>query len=131
LLAIEEEFFDVEIVSEHDPRFWGFETQEEWDAAMEAIADQHEREFYDDVVKFIRGEPNNIKPGTVGMIEAEIAKRLVAESPDLLAMDKRLELIKAVATIYDRDHAVRIQLSEAEIAAVKMLGTHEDDLPQA
>jgi len=121
----------VEIVSEHDPRFWGFETQEEWDAAMEAIADQHEREFYDDVVKFIRGEPNNIKPGTVGMIEAEIAKRLVAESPDLLAMDKRLELIKAVATIYDRDHAVRIQLSEAEIAAVKMLGTHEDDLPQA
>ena len=26
--------FDVDLVSEHDPEFWGFETQEEWDAAM-------------------------------------------------------------------------------------------------
>ena len=28
--------FDVKLVSEHDPEFWGFETQEEWDAATAA-----------------------------------------------------------------------------------------------
>ena len=28
--------FDVDLVSEHDPEFWGFETQEEWDAATAA-----------------------------------------------------------------------------------------------
>jgi hypothetical protein len=125
------EAFDVEIVSEHDPRFWGFETKAEWDASWAAVAEQHEQEFYDEVVKFIRGDPNNIGPGTVGMIEAEIAKRLVAKSPDLLAAENRPALIKAVKTIYDRDHVIRVQLTEAEIAAVKMLATHEDDLPQA
>ena len=99
LLRAIAEAFDVEIASEHDPRFWGFETQAEWDSSWAALAEQQEREFYDEVVKFIRGEPNNIGPGTVGMIEAEIAKRLVAESPDLLAAENRPALIKAVKTI--------------------------------
>ena len=29
------EVFDTEIYSEHEPQFWGFATQEEWDAAIE------------------------------------------------------------------------------------------------
>jgi hypothetical protein len=29
--------FNVEIVSEHQPQYWGFDTQEEWDAAWEAV----------------------------------------------------------------------------------------------
>lgn len=28
-----EEAFETEIVSEHDPRYWGFETEEEWHQA--------------------------------------------------------------------------------------------------
>jgi hypothetical protein len=34
-------------------------------------------------VKFIRGKDHDIKPGSVWMIKAEIAKRLTANSPDL------------------------------------------------
>lgn len=30
--------FDVAIVSEHEPEYWGFNTREEWDAAWDAIA---------------------------------------------------------------------------------------------
>jgi hypothetical protein len=75
--------FDVQIVSELEPKFWGFETQAEWDASWEALAEQHEQQFYGEVMKFVRGEPNDIKPGTIGMNQAEIIKGVVAEFPDL------------------------------------------------
>jgi hypothetical protein len=52
--------------------------------------------------KFVRGEDHDIKSGTIGMIQAEIVKRLIAENPHLAAEDKLSELTKAVATIYDR-----------------------------
>jgi len=31
------ETFGVEILSDHEPQFWGFDTQAAWDAAMEAM----------------------------------------------------------------------------------------------
>jgi len=34
--AIEDEF-DCRIVTEHQPEYWGFETQDEWDAGHEVI----------------------------------------------------------------------------------------------
>jgi hypothetical protein len=33
--------FNVKIVSEHEPQAWGFDTQEEWDAALEAMAKEY------------------------------------------------------------------------------------------
>jgi len=123
--------FDVDIVSEHEPEFWGYETKEEWDAAWAAMAEKDEQEFYNEVAKFVRGENHEIRSGTIGMIKAEIAKRLVAESPDLVAEDKRPDLIKAVNMIYDRDHAIVVRLSDEDLALAQMVATHEDDLPQA
>jgi len=76
------ETFEVEVVSERDPRFWGFETQKEWDAWLDAEREKQEEEFLGDVMKFARGEHNNIKPGTIGMIQAQAAKRLVADFPE-------------------------------------------------
>ena len=95
--------FDVDIVSEHEPQYWGFKTQEEWDAAWAKMAERDEQDFFNEVVKFVRGEAHDIKPGTIGMIQAEIAKQLIAESPDLLAEHKRPDLIKAVNMIEDRN----------------------------
>ena len=123
--------FETDIVSEHQPQFWGFDTQEEWDAWNRAEATKAEEDFYKEVVKFVRGEAHDIKPGTIRMVKAEIAKRLIAESPDLLAEDKRPDLIKAVNLVYDRDHAVVVTLTEKDLAFVDMVATHEDDLPQA
>jgi len=34
--------FDTVIVSEHEPEFWGFQTIEEWDAAMEKLSKQND-----------------------------------------------------------------------------------------
>jgi hypothetical protein len=130
LEAISDEF-DVQIVSEYEPEFWGYETQAEWDAAWELIAREGEQEFYEQVEKFIRGENHNISPGTVGMIQAEIAKDLVARNPELLAADNRKHLIRAVEAIYNRDHAITVTLTDENMAVARMIATHEDDLPHA
>lgn len=61
------EKFDVDIVSEHEPEYWGYETEKEWDAAWEAMAEKDERDFYDEMVKFVRGESYDIEPRTIGM----------------------------------------------------------------
>ena len=107
--------FDVDIVSEHEPQYWGFKTQEEWDAWLHALEKKDEKDFYNQVVKFVRGEAHDIRPGTIGMIKAEIAKRLIADSPDLVAKDKRPDLIKGVNMVYDRDHAVVVRLTDEDL----------------
>jgi hypothetical protein len=101
LCAIADQF-DVDIVSEYEPQYWGFETEEEWEAAWAAMAQKDEQDFYNEVAKFVRGKDHDIKFGTIEMIQAEIVKRLIAENPHLAAEDKLPELTKAVATIYDR-----------------------------
>ena len=69
--------FDTDLVSEYEPQFWGFDTQEEWDACMEKMSQKAEEEFHIEIFKYLRGEPNDIRPGTIGMCKAEIAKTLV------------------------------------------------------
>jgi hypothetical protein len=68
------------------------ESTEECLDAWDAMAEKADQEFYHEMVKFARGEDHDIKPGSVWMIKAEIAKRLTANSPDLLADAKRPDL---------------------------------------
>jgi hypothetical protein len=130
LHAIADEFH-ADIVSEYEPEYWGYKTKEEWEMACAAMAEKDEQDFFNEVAKFVRGVAHNIRPGTIGMTMAEIAKRLIAESPDLLAEDRRSDLIKAVNLVYDKDHAVIVKLTDTDVATARMAGTHEDDLPQA
>jgi hypothetical protein len=123
------EALETEIFSEYEPQFWGFDTQEEWDAAMKEMSDRHQQEFYADMCAYVRGEPNDIRPGTVGEIKAKTAKKLVEEDANLIG-DKD-KLLAEIDAIYQRDHAVVITLGPEDLAFAKMLGTHEDDLPQA
>jgi hypothetical protein len=125
------EAFDTDIVSEYEPQYWGFDTQEEWDAWNEQIAKKHEESFHNELLKFLRGEPNDIKPGTLGMIWAEIAKKLTEKDPTLLLPTNKDKLCKEIDTIYDREHAVKVTLSPEDIALAEMHATHEDDLPRA
>jgi hypothetical protein len=77
------EAFDSDIVSEHDPQYWGFDTQEEW-AEWESRGREDEESFHNELLKCLRGEPSDIRPRTIGMIKAKIAKKLVAKEPALL-----------------------------------------------
>ncbi len=131
ILASIAEAFDTQIVSEYQPQFWGFDTQQEWDAYLEKIKNEHKELFYLEILKHLRGAANDIKPGTIGMIQAQIASRIVANEPELMLVQNKDRLLSAIDEIYEREHVVQVTLSEADIAAARMAITDEDDLPQA
>jgi hypothetical protein len=120
ILEIISNEFNAQIVSEHQPEYWGFESHAEWDAAWEQMSREAEKEFYEQVERFIRGEPHNIVPGTVGMKKAEVARDLVAQRPELLAAENRKQLIETVNEAYDRDHAVTVILTDEQVAFARM-----------
>src|SRR5262245_9316500 len=107
LTAISDEF-DVGIVSEYEPQYWGFDTQEEWEAFEERRAKEIDEKFYIELSKYLRGEPNDIKPGTVGMGEAEIAKTLVEKDPSLLLPINKDKLLDESRSIYYREQDQRL-----------------------
>jgi len=125
------EAFDTDIFTEYTPQFWGFDTEEEWEAACKQRAKKWEEEFYVSVINYVRGQPNDISPGTIGARKADIAKKLVEEDPTLLELENKDRLLSTIKSIYDRDHAVKITLTPEDITLATMLATHEDDLPSA
>lgn len=128
--AIAEEF-EVEIVTEHDHRFWGFATETEWNDWNETLRKEHEEEFYTEIIKYIRDEPNGLEPGTVGMQQAEIAKALVEDNQSLATLEKRDVLLEAVRTLYRPDNSFKVTLTEQEQAMVELKVARTDDLPKA
>jgi hypothetical protein len=125
------EIFETDIFSEYEPQFWGFDTEEEWAAWEKEIAEKHRDEWYLDLCKYLRGEPNEIRPGTNGMTKAQVAKSLVHRSPELMLSTNKDRLLSLVDEIFERDHTVWIKLSAEQVALAEMLATHEDDLPQS
>jgi hypothetical protein len=121
------EAFDTDIVSEYEPQFYGFETQEEFDTAMEKLAREGDDKFYMDFLKYLRGEPHGIVPGTNGMLWAETGKKLTEKDPSLLLPENKDKLLKEMESI----NRVTIVLSPEQIALANLIATHEDDLPSA
>jgi hypothetical protein len=68
------ETFGTQIYTEHDPQYWGCDTQEEWEAAMPEIAAQ-----------FGYGEPNKIESGRIVQILKENAEAVSVVSAMLRA----------------------------------------------
>ena len=121
--------FDTDIVSEHEPQFYGFADQAEWDAFEKELGKKHDEEFCVELLKYLAGEPNDIRPGTIGEGYAKKAKKLVTDNPTLV--EKPAELLEAARVVYMRDEATIVHLTPEDIAAAEMHATHEDDLPQA
>ena len=65
------------------------------------------------------------------MRKAEIAKKLVDNDPSLLGTDKKSDLIENMDTLYIERHAVSITLDENDAELLRLLCTHEDDMPSA
>ncbi len=125
------EAFDTDVVSEYEPQYWGFETQEEWDACWDEMAKKDRQAFYGEVLKYLAGEPHDLRPGTIGMIKAKIAREIVEKNPALLSPTNENTLLGEIDAIYDREHVVKVTLTPEQIAPVRLSATHEDDLPRA
>jgi hypothetical protein len=103
ILAAVAEAFETDIVSEYQPQFWEFDTQEEWDAAMVQMAKKADDEFYIELLKYLRGEPYDIEPGTNGMKLAEIAKALVGRNASFLLPENKDKLLQEIDSIWRRE----------------------------
>jgi hypothetical protein len=124
--------FETEIVSEYEGRYWGFESDKEYEKWMEEMAKADSERFYADVLKYLKGEPHKLQPGTIGMRAAEQVKRHVADRPQLLDAESEGELRALVKhTLHHGDHVVTVTLTEQDLAFADMIATHESDLPQA
>jgi hypothetical protein len=124
------EAFDSDIFSEYEPQFWGFDTQEEWDAWHEDNR-KDEDECYADLLRFLADQPNNIGAGTVREEQAQIAKRLVSEDPTLVSPNRRKEFIEEIRTAYDNSRKVVVCMEpkdDADLAA--MTAAVEKHCPQ-
>jgi hypothetical protein len=125
------EAFDTEIFSEHEHQYWGYSTQEEWEADMREMGERSRRDFHENVWAYVRGDANDVRPGTIGEIEAKIAKSLVEKDTTLLQLENKDKLLAEMEAIYNRDHRIVVTLSPEDLALAQLMGTHEDDLPQA
>jgi hypothetical protein len=96
--------FDTDIPSEHEPQYWGCDTQEELDACMEKMRQEAEEECHIELLKYLRGEPNDIRPWMVGMDKVEIAKKLIENDPALLLPINKDKLRNEIKSIYYREH---------------------------
>jgi hypothetical protein len=123
--------FETYIASEYEAKYWGFDTEEEWEAFQEKLSKEARDEFYVDLMKFLRNEPHDIRPGTNGMIMADLAKTLVEKDPSLLNPENREELLAKIDEVFLGEHAIQVKLTPEDIATAEMRVTHEDDLPQA
>jgi hypothetical protein len=123
--------FETYIASEYEAKYWGFDTEEEWEAFQEKLSKEARDEFYVDLVKFLRNEPHDIAPGTNGMTMAEIGKALVEKDSSLVKSENKEKLLAKVDEVFLGEHVTRVEVTPEEVALAEMIATHEDDLPQA
>jgi hypothetical protein len=123
--------FETYIASEYEAKYWGFDTEEEWEAFQEKLSKEARDKFYVDLMKFLRNEPHDIAPGTNGMTMAEIGKALVEKDSSLVKSENKEKLLAKVDEVFLGEHVTRVELTPEDVALAEMIATHEDDLPQA
>ena len=89
------QIFDTGIVSEHEPQYWGFDTQEDMDRYMEQTSERMEaKKFHPEFINYVLGRPYDTE--LVCVEEAVIANDLVAKEPRLSFPENAIELLERV-----------------------------------
>jgi hypothetical protein len=122
ILTAIEEAFDAEIFSEHQPRYWGNETEDEWRCDRRKTAEEIQANLNILIMRNVRGESLNIEPYSGFMPVVNTAKDLIIENPDLASPDREAELLEKTNKIciekYNGLHCV----TEQELKTANCLG---------
>jgi hypothetical protein len=101
IAAIADEF-DTEIVSQHDPRYWGYKNFRDWNAAFYAQTSARLDAAYKDIMNYVEGKPCDLA-SIRGRRRARIGKRLIQKYPELSPRYNCADLIRVIDAISMRD----------------------------
>jgi hypothetical protein len=90
------QLFETAVYSEHEPQYWGFDSQQEWDEFEREMADQQYQDTYRNLINFLTLRDYPFKEGTVGMGWALTAHQLVVGDPSYLEYGRKKEFMSAV-----------------------------------
>ena len=90
------QLFETCVYSEHEPQYWGFDSQREWDEFEREMADQQYQDTYKNLINFLTLRDHPFKEGTVGMGWALTAHQLVVSDPSYLEYGRKKEFLNAV-----------------------------------
>jgi hypothetical protein len=119
--------FGIEIVRDDDPRLWNPELSEEEEAKLKEESEkleqkrrQQEKKALKQLIRYLKGETYNI--GLVSFEEVPIAKRLIAQVPELLEEDKQEFLRWAIGFYSSSQNQI-----DSETSIARILSEHEKD----
>jgi len=122
ILTAIEEAFDAEIFSEHQPQFWGNETEDEWRCDRRKLAEEIQTKLNNLIMRYVRGESLNIEPYSSFMPVVNIAKDLIIENPVLALPDREAELLEKANKICIEKYNAMHSVTEQELKAVTSSG---------
>jgi hypothetical protein len=93
--------FDTSFQSGYGFRYWGFETEEAWEAAQ-VLSQYNKIEFYNSLIRFARGEPHDFAPGSKMFHKIEVAKAAIVRDPSLAELRNCDALLQSVGELYER-----------------------------
>jgi hypothetical protein len=103
ILAAVADVFQTEMLSEYQPQYWGFDTDEELEVATETMQRENGRKRLENLRKFLLDEPHDLKSGTTEMVQAEIARLLISRDPELILEQNQGWLQAEIIKIYYGD----------------------------
>ena len=116
------EAFDTKIYSEHAPQFWGYDTNEEWEASERYYSENRESFFYAKLMKIIRNGEADSRETASTLDKVAIAKDLIADDPNLGSPDRMYELLEAI------DKRYKPEPSESGVEALRRLIRNRIDI---
>jgi hypothetical protein len=122
ILTAIEEAFDAQIFSEHQPQFWGNETEEELRCDRRKTAEEIQAKLNIMIMRHVRGESLNIEPYSGFRPVVKIAKDLIIENPDLAASDREAELLEKTNKICIERYNAMHCVTEQELKTTTGLG---------
>jgi hypothetical protein len=99
-----EQIFGVDMVSEYEPRHWGFATTAEWTAAIaerEWTSELARRAMEAEILASLRSDDDAIP----GVWEEDIARLLAKHNPEMLRPELGTGLIELLRDLYRRHKA--------------------------
>jgi hypothetical protein len=113
----------VKIVTEHDPEYWGFKTDQEWRTALSVERHQH---FIVEFQKYFNGQSNQIKAEfanfsavmdeplpSMSILKAIIARSILIQDSRLTSPENKLERLRTMlAELVDLGVAIHFDFEE-------------------